>query len=59
MDRVINCAQRLHPRQAEWFPFVRCLEAAWPTLAAAAPQCAADAELKWAPIDKCATGGDP
>lgn len=59
MDRVINCAQSLHPRQGEWFPFVRCLEAAWPALAAAAPQCAAAAKLEWAPINKCATGGDP
>ena len=57
MNRVINCAQRLDPQQARWFPFARCLEAAFgPGMAAAAPQCADAADLDWAAIDSCASG---
>lgn len=57
MNRVINCAQKLYPKQAQWFPFVNCLEAAaGPDIAAAAPQCAEAADLAWASVDKCASG---
>ena len=57
MNRVINCAQKLYPKQAQWFPFVNCLEAAaGPDIAAAAPQCAEGADLAWASVDKCASG---
>ena len=31
LNRIINCAQKLHPSQRQWLPFVVCLEAR-PTL---------------------------
>ena len=55
-NRFINCAQHVAPRQAAWFPFVLCLEKAWPDSAAAGPQCAAAAKVDWAAIDRCTTG---
>lgn len=26
LNRIINCAQKLHPSQRQWFPFVVCLQ---------------------------------
>lgn len=56
-DRVINCAQALHPVQTEWLPLVTCLEATpLRRMLAAVNTCAKRAGLDAAELVECADG---
>lgn len=56
-DRVINCAQDLHPEQEDWLPLVACLQATSPKrMPGAVERCAEGAGLEAGPILACADG---
>lgn len=59
-NRVINCAQELNPRQETWFPYVQCLEGSlkgdFLADEKAAQKCAADSDVDYDAIKKCANG---
>lgn len=57
LNRVINCAQALRPAQAQWLPFVLCLQRARAKrMEAAVESCAAGTALDAAALHACAAG---
>lgn len=58
LNRVINCAQALHPEQGHWLPFVRCLESSRPfEMEKQVERCAQDTGIAADALQACATGG--
>ena len=55
-NRWINCAQRHHPAQGDWFPYVRCLADHMRELGEHAPKCATERGWDPAQLAACATG---
>lgn len=59
LNRVINCAQRLRPAQAQWLPFVTCL-AGRPRrkVLASVEKCAAGSAIEAGALWRCVDGPD-
>ena len=57
-NRYILCAQHFHPKQAEWFPYVKCFADHMSELDAKSDGCATDLGWNAGEIKACASGGD-
>ncbi len=45
LNRVLACAVSIKQKQADWFPFAKCLEGKYPDELAAVESCAKDAGI--------------
>eukprot|EP00873_Tetraselmis_striata_P034436 jgi/Tetstr1/454700/TSEL_041586.t1 len=56
-NKVFGCATHLYPAQAQWFPFLRCMEQAKPLMMRAAlAECAMQASMSAGDINGCVEG---
>ena len=57
-NRYMLCAQHFHPKQAEWFPYVKCFADNMAELDAKSDGCATDLRWNAGKIKACASGGE-
>lgn len=52
LNRVLACAVSIKPKQADWFPFARCLEGKYPDALTAVDACANEAGIDVATLNR-------